>query len=229
MREETANGKGLVSDPREQTGIAGFLNRIRHGAFDLAYERFAGGYDAVVRALGYSGHTMVVEALHDALTDGPATLLDAGCGTGLGGKALAQLRPDATIDGFDLAQDMLTRAGKTGVYRTLVSADATKPLPLPKDTYDAAFSSGLYTLGHVGPEALAPVLATIKPGGLFVLNVYEPAWIKLDFEAALRAMEDAGAIAIQTMETRKHFQRLVGESCRLLVLRKGEGQAAEAA
>ncbi|MBV6657721.1 MAG: class I SAM-dependent methyltransferase [Devosiaceae bacterium] len=193
-------------------------------AFKLLYDRLPGSYNLLVGLLGYRAPELVADAL-GRHHDGSATILDAGCGTGLTARAVKDRLPGATLDGFDLSADMLELAKGSGHYRALKSADATQPLPFAADSYDAAVSSGLYTLGHVGPEALAPVLACVKPGGLFALNIYDAAWEKLQFGPAVDALAADDLVTVEELTNATHFGR-IGQTCRVLVLRKA-GAAAQ--
>jgi predicted TPR repeat methyltransferase len=188
-------------------------------AFGLLYNRLPGSYNGLVGALGYRAPDLVADALADHLSLANPMVLDAGCGTGLTAKAVHARFPSATVDGFDLSEKMLREATKTGFYRTLKPADATQALPFETGGYDAAVSSGLYTLGHVGPEALLPVLDAIKPGGLFALNIYDGAWEKLRFEKAIDQLVADGLITVRAHEQATHFGR-IGQTCRVIVLDK---------
>ncbi|MFN3170409.1 MAG: class I SAM-dependent DNA methyltransferase [Hyphomicrobiales bacterium] len=188
-------------------------------AFGLLYNRLPGSYNGLVGALGYRAPQLVADALAEHLTTANPKVLDAGCGTGLTAKAVLERLPGGTMDGFDLSDKMLREAAKTGLYHTLKPADATKALPFETGGYDAAVSSGLYTLGHVGPEALLPVLNTIKPGGLFALNIYDGAWEKMRFEKAIDQLVADGLITVRAHEQATHFGR-IGQTCRVIVLDK---------
>ena len=197
------------------------INDIARGMFMMLYTRLAGAYEPLlVKVLGYSGHEIVAEALAPYLEglDGP--VLDAGCGTGLTAKSLLGFQPDLVVDGFDIAGDMVAIARKSGVYRDLMVADATKPLPVEPGSYAAAISSGLYTQGHVGAEALGPTLAALKPGGLFGFYVYEPIFEKLGFAAEINRLVANGDITILEESSASHFRRLANQACRVFVVRK---------
>ncbi len=103
--------------------------------------------DTVVRVAGVSGE-----------------ILDAGCGTGLVGAALAA-RGARTVDGVDVSRGMLDRARETRAYRHLDAADLTRHLALPADAYDVVVCVGTLTHGHVGPSALAEFVRVVRPGG----------------------------------------------------------------
>ncbi|MEM6713091.1 MAG: class I SAM-dependent methyltransferase, partial [Pseudomonadota bacterium] len=179
------------------------FNAVMH-AFALLYNRLPGAYNGLVGALGYSAPTLVAHALAEELSQAqkPAAIniLDAGCGTGLTAQAVLQRFPGATVCGFDLSDKMLAEARKTNRYARLQTANATQALPFDDNSFDAAVSSGLYTLGHVGPEALTPVLDTIKPGGLFALNIYDAAWEELHFEEAINQLAAKGLLTVRAQE-----------------------------
>jgi len=99
------------------------------------------------------------------------TTLDAGCGTGLSGLALAQ-RGVATIDGFDLSHEMVAEAEKTQVYRSLCGGvDMNRRLDGFRDGhYEATVCCGVFTVGHVAPESLGELLRVTKPGGIVLVS-----------------------------------------------------------
>ena len=102
--------------------------------------------------------------------DGTGPVLDVGAGTGL----VAQSIPDRAgleIDALDISAQMLAVAARKGLYRHTIEADLNAPLEIPDATYAAVVSSGTFTHGHVGPEALDALLRIARPGALFVLAV----------------------------------------------------------
>lgn len=117
----------------------------------------------------------------------PGPVLDVGAGTGLLAAALRGMGHRGAIDAVDLSEAMLDRAARKGLYRRLTAADVTRPLPLPAE-YAGIVSSGTFTHGHVGPEALAPLLAIARPGAVFALSVNAAVWEALGFARALDAL-----------------------------------------
>jgi predicted TPR repeat methyltransferase len=196
------------------------LSKMQRAAFHALYNDFPSAYNTFVKTFGYCAPEVVVRSLAQFLPEQDhLKVLDAGCGTGLTGQALCQYRNNVTLHGFDCARDMVKRAERTALYERLIIADATKPLPIDTNTYDAAMASGLYTLGHVGPEALMPVIDSIKPGGLFALNIFEPAWVKLNFEQHFDQLQRDGVITIIYHEKDKHWKRISDNETRVLVLK----------
>ena len=146
-----------------------------HAAFALQspedclrlYRDWAASYDAGFAAgMEYRLPAHVAGAFLAAGGAGP--VLDVGAGTGLLVEALRSLGFSGPVDGIDLSPEMLDRARDKGIYRALVQADVTQPLPMAGG-YRGVVSSGTFTHDHVGPQALGPMLAVAATGALFAL------------------------------------------------------------
>jgi len=159
------------------------------GPQDIArlYAGWADSYDTGFAAgMDYRLPAEVASAL---LRAGPVAgaVLDAGAGTGLLAAALRGLGFAGALDGIDLSDAMLERARAKGLYRALHRADLTQPLPR-LGPYGGIVSSGTFTHGHVGPQALPGLLALAAPGALVALSVNAGVWEALRFPAALAAL-----------------------------------------
>jgi SAM-dependent methyltransferase len=139
-------------------------------------------------------------ALIAARFEGVGPVLDVGAGTGLLGQALAA-RGIGPIDGIDISTEMLAVARGKSVYRDLIEADLTQPLTLPCIAYHGIVSSGTFTHGHVGPQAIEALLGVAAPGAQFVLSIFAGIYVSAGFEAMLGAL--AGRITLpQIVEER---------------------------
>ena len=85
---------------------------------------------------------------------------------------------------------MLDVAAQKDLYCRIFWSDVTDALPVDDATYDGVVSSGTFTLGHVGPEAISELLRATKTGGYIVISVNEHHWHALHFERVLDAMAD---------------------------------------
>jgi predicted TPR repeat methyltransferase len=116
------------------------------------YDTWADEYDEQMEGrLNYVAPRECAEHLADYVKDRSSAILDVGCGTGLTSHYLKELG-FSVFDGIDITPAMLERSAERGIYRNLIEADITKPLSLEDGAYDAAISSGTFTLGHVGAE-----------------------------------------------------------------------------
>ncbi len=150
------------------------------------YADWADSYDADFAAdMGYVLPAQVASAFMDMGGEGP--VLDVGAGTGLLGAALRGLGFQGLVDGIDLSPEMLERARAKGCYSTLIAGDVTRHLNL-SPVYRGIVSSGTFTHGHVGPEALRPLLTLALPGARVALSVNAGIWQSRGFPAALQAL-----------------------------------------
>ena len=151
------------------------------------YDAWAANYDADHDGWEWVGPARAVEQLL-ALGDAP-TVLDAGCGTGRVGVALDAAGWDGVLLGADLSAGMLGVAADTGHYDRLVQATLTE-LPFDDGSVDAVIATGVFTHGHVGPEAFPEVMRVVRSGGWVVITCREEVWTAL--EPAATEHEQAG-------------------------------------
>lgn len=134
------------------------------------YADWAESYDSGFAAdMDYQLPRLVALVLAEVY-QGPGPVLDLGAGTGLIADHML-MRGTVVIDALDISAQMLATAAAKGHYRQTLEADLTKPLKMADATYDAVVSSGTFTHGHVGPEALDEVIRIARPGATFVLTI----------------------------------------------------------
>ena len=157
------------------------------------YADWAKSYDSDVDAAVYTGPAISAKMLseHGAAQDG--RVLDAGCGTGLVGVELRKLGY-TRIDGFDLSPDMARLAGETGAYDQVAGdIDIMRArTDFPHGDYDALLCVGVFTLGHVPPEALEVLLQLLRPGGLMLVSTRSLYYDQTDFQACVDALIEGG-------------------------------------
>lgn len=112
-----------------------------------------------------------------------STVLDARCGSGRVGAELAATGWDGTLVGANLSAGMLAVAAETAHYERLVQASLTELL-LEDGCVDAVIASGVFTHGHVGPEAFLEVLRVVRSGGRAAITCRNEVWAELEPAAA---------------------------------------------
>ena len=152
------------------------------------YAAWAETYDAdFLEGQGYLMPGHVAAAFLAAGGRGP--VLDVGAGTGVMGVGLAAAGV-APVDALDLSPEMLAVARRKAVYRHLIEADVTAGFDPPEGAYAGVVSSGTFTLGHVGPEGIAPLIAVAAPGAVFALGMNAKHFAAAGFEAEFARLSD---------------------------------------
>ncbi|MFJ8045786.1 class I SAM-dependent methyltransferase [Kitasatospora sp. NPDC096147] len=150
----------------------------------LDYDDEARGYD---RTRGGEPRALAAAAgLERLLPQGPATVLDLACGTGIVTERL--VRPGRRVLGADLSPGML-RVAAGRLPGAVVRADAGR-LPLAADSVDAVV---MVWLLHLLPEpdaVLAEAARVVRPGGVVVCTVDKNA-------AAFAVESDIGRVSAE--------------------------------
>ena len=120
--------------------------------------------------------------------DGP--VLDVGCGTGLVAEAMSGY----AIDGLDITPEMLEIARAKGLYRRLIQADITKPLPVATGAYAGVTCTGTFSRGHVGPAALDELVRVAAKGAVFAITINVTFYRSSDFETKFATLAEDGRI-----------------------------------
>lgn len=148
------------------------------------YAEWAGDYDQGFAAReDYQLHIHTARAFVGAGGQGPA--LDVGAGTGLCGAVLADLGV-GPIDATDISAEMLDIAMRKDIYRDAILADLNEGIPAQPASYSGIISSGTFTHGHVGPEALPALLRVARHGAQFALSINEGHYTAMGFADCLQ-------------------------------------------
>lgn len=201
----------------------------RHRTYDLKtpaehralYDEWAASYNDEVMGSStlYVGPKLTAEAVLAANGNINGPILDAGCGTGLCGVALAKIGAKV-IDGIDYSPGMLKVANKTGAYRNLVEVDMSKPTTLPNATYDVVTCVGTFTTGHVGPDpAIGELVRVLKQGGVLAATVLDNIWEPQGYAAEVNRLKEAGLIEVLSTEI-VDYRKAEEAMARMVVLRK---------
>jgi SAM-dependent methyltransferase len=167
-------------------GLKGALGLTGPEACLAYYRDWAASYD---RGFAVEMHYLLPAHVAAGFigAQGKGPVLDVGAGTGLLAEALRQMGFEDPIDAVDFSAPMLERAAEKRIYSGLFQADITQPLTLPH-RYAGIVSSGTFTAGHVGPEALTNLLAVACPQAQFALSINCRVWISAGFDTALDAL-----------------------------------------
>ncbi|KAL7933601.1 S-adenosyl-L-methionine-dependent methyltransferase [Trichoderma chlorosporum] len=186
------------------------------------YDKWAATYNDEVgdKAQEYVAPDIVAQvALRSSSNLAQYSILDAGCGTGLVGQALAHVGAKS-IDGLDLSPAMLRVAQKTGVYQGLYQADLTQRVPKPDGVYDLVTCVGTFTNGHVGPNpALREFVRLAKKEGTVIATILQEFWETAKFKVEVEQMAAENLVEVVAQEVIDYVKGH-GDKAVLVILRK---------
>ena len=152
-------------------GVDPMPPRASDAYIEQVFDSFSDSFDSKLQSLGYRAPQVVAEALAALGDDCPrdATVLDAGCGTGL---CAPLLRPYASrLEGVDLSSGMLARARARGGYDELHHAELTAFLDASPERFDIIASADtLIYFGELEPVFTAAARA-LRSGGVLVATL----------------------------------------------------------
>jgi SAM-dependent methyltransferase len=160
-------------------------------ALDASYELWANDYDRDVMAMGYASPA-VVAAMAAKHVASDASLLDAGCGTGLLALLLRALGY-RQITGIDMNETMLAIARARGLYADCHVMVLGERLDFADARFAAAVASGVFTAGHAPPEAFAELRRIVAAGGMIVLGLRADGEVGAAYREACDRAEALGA------------------------------------
>lgn len=195
---------------KDSSGVLGRVSTLKQddSSRDI-YDDWSEDYDAhLLVEFGYISPRIAAAEMASNLQLRDIAIIDYGCGTGLVGEALHD-QGFVNIDGADISNGMLEQARLKQVYRELLCADLTGPIPLADHSYAAGLCIGSMGAGHVGARHVAEMLRPIQRGGLFVIIMNGSYYQSGGFEQAFRQMQDDGLWSIKKMEAFNYMTELV--------------------
>jgi predicted TPR repeat methyltransferase len=172
------------------------LRNLSKNSDDVAeyYDNWASNYDGTLSDWRYEAPEQVASMLRAELSPKLA-ILDAGCGTGLSGKALLAAG-FITIDGIDVSLRSLEVAGMTGAYRNLRKIDLQRlPLPITDDLYDGLSCVGVLTYLADSIGTLREFSRVVRPGGFVAITQRSDLFAEREFPSVLEGLLNEGVIA----------------------------------
>jgi len=150
-----------------------------------SYESWAPGYDAENIANGFRLPAIGAAFTARYVSNDGGPILDAGCGTGLVGEALAILGY-TNIVGIDISPAMIKQAENLQAYDRLYEHDLGRPIPEGDNSFAAVTCFGSLGPGHAPPECLNEFIRVTRPAGFVIFNVrpdtYEEQGLKKKIE-----------------------------------------------
>lgn len=182
------------------------------------YDDWADSYDADLRESNYRTPARCAAALAAHLDDKDAPILDFACGTGMSGVALKEAG-FTTIDGTDISEGMLEKARAKAAYRDLLRAKPDTVLDTGERRYMAVTAVGAIGAGAAPAENIDGAIASLAPGGFFVVSLNDHTLEESQYEARLTKAISDGRIEKVMAEDGPHLPE-IGLGARVWVVRR---------
>lgn len=182
------------------------------------YDQWAAHYDEDVTGFGYTYPALMAGLVGRHVAERGASILDAGCGTGLIG-IMFQALGYTNLAGLDLSAGMLDRARARAIYQDLVQGVLGERLALDDHRFDVVVCAGVLTLGHAPSASLDELARVTRPGGLLIFTLSGPVYHEHGFKERLDALEAAGQI--REVERSGEIQALPGAPAESNLLCRG--------
>lgn len=155
------------------------------------YDQWAKTYESdLENDIGWFGPLRAVEAAVRYIAK-DARILDAGAGTGLVGKLLAE-QGYTDLIAMDLSDGMLEEARKKNAYKEFHQMVMGETLDFPTDSFDAVITVGVLTVGHAPVKSLDELVRVTKPGGYIIYTLRPDLHEEGGFKEKHAELEAAG-------------------------------------
>lgn len=160
-------------------------------AVEAYYDGWATAYDGDLDTWDYRAPTIVAGLVSEHAPDA-TDVLDAGCGTGLAGRALRSNGHTGTLVGVDLSVASLEFAGRDGTYTALSRVDLQQPLPFDDRSFDALMCVGVMTYVPDVAACWREFARVVKAGGIVAVTQRQDLWAERDTQGVVDRLEASG-------------------------------------
>lgn len=169
------------------------------------YDRWAEVYDQDLNNGNYQQPIRCAKALLEQISNKNIKILDVGCGTGLSGLALKELGFQH-VDGCDLSQGMLDKAAELEIYKRLFSCNLNEPpIDAENEEFDAVTAVGVFSFGHIMPEAIDELLRVTKTNGIIIIGLNGHYYDEGSLTNKLEILQHEGILKIIKQEHGEHI------------------------
>lgn len=171
----------------------GWLVRGSTDPSDVAryYDAWAQGYDRDLDAWEYRAPREVARLVMEH-RPGAAPLLDAGCGTGLAGRALREAGFGGEIHGRDLSEASLAIAKQSGAYTSLAAINLQQPLPFDTGHFGGLICVGVMTYLPDVEATWREFARVVESGGVVVVTQRQDFWGPRGCAGVIQRLTDDG-------------------------------------
>jgi ubiquinone/menaquinone biosynthesis C-methylase UbiE len=151
---------------------------------------------------------------------GAASVLDVGCGEGIGTVRMAKVLPEARVVGLDVAHPGLLEEWKTRQHERIeFIAGSAYDLPFADDSFDLV--SAIEVFEHLErPEQALGEMARVSRRGVLLSVPWEPVWRGVNMAAGRYLKSYGNTPGHINHWTRRQFVALAGTAGEVVAVRR---------
>lgn len=163
------------------------------------YDGWAGEYDRDIAEWGYEAPRVCTSLLSELVDASTTPVLDAGCGTGLTGQALAAAGFGRVV-GADLSSESVAIAARRDVYESVQQVDLSEPLPFADGEFGALLCCGVLSYVPDLASTLSEFVRVVAPGGAIVVTQRTDLWGERGTQDAIDGLAEARRCSVDVSE-----------------------------
>lgn len=169
------------------------------------YDAWAASYDGELAEWSYEAPDVVAASVVGrGIVDG--IVLDAGCGTGLVGRALRRAGYGGEVEGIDASPQSLEIARHSGEYSSLAVADLQQPLGFDDDRFDGLTCVGVMTYVPDVEACWREFARVVRRGGVIALTQRDDLWAVRGCQNVIdRLVADGSWSAVEVTDSRPYL------------------------
>lgn len=156
------------------SGVMPGANRAPAAYLETVFDGYAARFEAHLISLGYRVPGLIRSTLFrhrpETATLGIPALLDLGCGTGLIGVVLSDVKIDSLV-GLDISSRMLEEAKSKGIYTEVVHDELENFVGSSTRSWPVVVAADVFCYFGAIDHALHLIHAHLEPNGLLVFSV----------------------------------------------------------
>lgn len=160
-------------------------------SIETLYDDWAVSYDDQLTTWDYRAPREAARLLGAWGVSAETDILDAGCGTGLTGQALAA-QGFNQLTGIDLSQQSLMVAAQRDVYQRLRHADLSQRLPFDDGQFGAVQCVGVMTYVHPAEPLFREMIRVTEPNGIILFTQRDDIALERGFRQSVETLVEEG-------------------------------------
>lgn len=162
------------------------------------YDEWAEAYDDDLADWDYRAPSRLAGLLVE-FGDASDDVLDAGCGTGLSGRAIRAAGCTGVMIGVDVSVPSLERAAAAGVYDEVQQGDLNRELAFDDDRFGLVACVGVLTYVPGIERCWREFARVVRPGGVIACSQRDDIWRERDCDEALGRLVADGVVDVITL------------------------------